>query len=92
VALVAIYITARHMVGGSEHEHIAEVKWENRQTDDTGKNSRSQMVKWIEDGGDARVANGSSYVKVGVVDASPKYIRTYADGVWTNNLLALPEY
>ncbi|MTW13427.1 DUF3892 domain-containing protein [Pseudoduganella eburnea] len=25
---------------------------------------------------------------VGVVDASPPYLRTYADGVWTDNLLA----
>ena len=31
-------------------------------------------------------------VKVGVVDATPPYLRTHADGVWTDNLLALPRY
>jgi hypothetical protein len=81
------------MDDGSHHEHIARVKWENRATGATGENSRAEMVKWIDDDkGDARVADGSSYVKVGVVDASPKYLRTYADGKWTDNLLALPTY
>jgi catechol-2,3-dioxygenase len=89
---VAIYITARHMAGGDKHEHIAEVKWENRQTNETGKSSKAQMVTFIEGGGDARVAKGNSYVSVQVVDASPKYIRTVEDGIWTDNLLALPEY
>jgi hypothetical protein len=28
---------------------------------------------------------------VGVVQTSPKHLRTYADGVWNNNLLDLPE-
>src|SRR5581483_1823015 len=58
---MAVYIIKRHMSGGSKHEHIAEVEWENRTTGDTGKSSRANMVKYIEeDKGDARVANGSS--------------------------------
>jgi hypothetical protein len=89
---VALYITKRHMEGGSGHEHIARVTWENRQTGEGGDSSRAEMVSFIEGDGDARVANGSSYVKVGVVDGRPKYIRTYADGKWTDNLLALPTY
>ena len=90
---MAVYIIKRHMVGGSGHEHIAEVEWENRSSGETGKTSRAGMVKYIEeDNGDARVANGSSYVQVGVVNATPKYIRTHADGKWTDNLLALPTY
>ena len=90
---MTVYITARHMIGGAKHEHIAEIKWENRTTKATGKSSRAEMVKWIKsESGDARVAKGQSYVKVGVVDAAPPYIRTYADGVWTDNLLALPVY
>jgi hypothetical protein len=81
------------MVGGSRHEHIAAVEWENRATKATGKTSRAGMVKFIEvDKGDARVADGSSYVQVKGRDAIPKYIQTYADGKWTDNLLALPEY
>ena len=31
-------------------------------------------------------------MSVGVVDANPPYIRTHADGVWTDNLLALPRF
>jgi hypothetical protein len=33
-----------------------------------------------------------NYVDVGVVrpPVGPPYLRTHADGVWTNNLLALP--
>jgi catechol-2,3-dioxygenase len=89
---MAKYITARHMSGGTKHEHIAKVKWENRTKGTTGEKTRAAMVKWIEDGGDARVANRSSYVEVKVVDATPKYIQTYADGISTDNLLALPEY
>jgi hypothetical protein len=50
------------------------------------------MVDWINEGGVARVQQGANEVAVGVVKASPPYIRTYADGKWTNNLLALPEY
>ena len=89
---MAVYVTARHMVGGSKHEHIASVRWEDRATGKTGQNTRAEMVRWVEGGGDARVAKGSSYVRVRVVNAIPKYIQTYADGVWTDNLLALPEY
>ena len=52
------------------------------------------MVEWISK------KNGSAYVcgdhahiaKVGVVKADPPYIRTFADGVWNDNLLALPRY
>jgi exosome complex RNA-binding protein Rrp42 (RNase PH superfamily) len=90
---VAVYMTQRHMSGGNGHEHIAEVKWENRATGASGQATRATMVDWIKNkGGDARVANGSSYVSVGVVEASTPYIRTYADGVWTDNLLSLPTY
>jgi hypothetical protein len=80
------------MEGGSKHEHIAKVTWEDRDTEHTDESTREAMVTWIEDGGEARVADGASYLKVRVVDAIPKYIRTYADGKWTDNLLALPTY
>ena len=89
---MAIYVTARHMVGGTKHEHISEVKWENGTTKETGKSSRAEMVDWIKKGGEARVAKGQSYIAIKVVEASPPYIRTFADNLWTDNLLALPVY
>ncbi|MEN4450123.1 DUF3892 domain-containing protein [Mycobacterium sp. SM3041] len=45
-------------------------------------------------GGIAYVYEAGRQVRVGVVtpQVGPKYLRTYADGVWTDNLLALPRY
>ncbi len=90
-----VYITEVHMSGGgSAHEHIADVRWRNPESGDTGESSRETMVDWIQNkGGEARVRDDSGDdVQVGVVDANPPFIRTYADGVWADNLLALPRY
>ncbi|MFF8953753.1 DUF3892 domain-containing protein [Streptomyces sp. NPDC014940] len=89
-----IYITAIHLSGGAKHEHIDSVRWENPSTRKTGESTKQEVVRWLEahKESEARVRNGASYVLVGVVKASPPYIRTYADGVWTDNLLALPRY
>ena len=57
-----------------------------------GLKHRAQMVEWINDGNRAIVSDGNRTVDVGFVNASPPYIRTYADGVWTDNLLALLRY
>jgi hypothetical protein len=90
-----VYITAVHMTrGGTKHEHIASVRWINPTTRKTGQNTRSEMVEWIQTKqGDARVRDGAGHdVHVGVVKVMPPYIRTFADKVWTDNLLALPRY
>jgi hypothetical protein len=50
------------------------------------------MVDWIDQGGEAWVTDGRRSVRIRVVRAHPPYIRTYADGVWSDNLLALPRY
>lgn len=90
---MAVYITQVHMETGTGHEHIAKVKWENRADKTTGESTKAAIVKFIDvDKGEARVADGASYVHVGTVNATPKYIRTYADGKWTDNLLALPRF
>lgn len=89
-----VYITAVHMSGGTRHEHIASVRWMNPADRRTGQSTRSEMVDWIRNRkGDARVRDRVGHdVRVGVVKVSPPYIRTYADRVWTDNLLALPRY
>ncbi len=90
---MSVYITARHMVGGTDHEHIASVKWENVDNSNTGESTRATMVDWIKNkGGKAYVKDGGGKVGVGVVEATPPYLRTHADGKWTNNLLALPTF
>jgi Protein of unknown function (DUF3892) len=90
-----VYVTARHMVGGEGHEHIAEVRWRDPADGNTGASTRQVMVDWIENkGGDARVSDGTRDVQVGVVHPQygVPYLRTHADGVPTDNLLALPRY
>ncbi|MEV4894680.1 DUF3892 domain-containing protein [Nonomuraea sp. NPDC055795] len=91
---MAIRITHIRLEGGSQHEHIVRLWWTNPSTGKTGDNSRAELVKWIES------ENGKAYVEdargnradvhVVVPSHGAKYLRTKADGVWTNNLLSLP--
>jgi hypothetical protein len=86
-----VYVTHIRLVGGDSHQHISEVIWRNR--DELAQSTREAMVEWIRDeGGDARVVSGEREVSVGVVDADPPYIRAYAKGAWTDDLLALPRF
>jgi hypothetical protein len=91
---VSIRITATRLSGGQGHEHIIRVWWINPADGKVGDNSRAEIVSWIE------TQNGKAYVEdaagnradVHVVKPTygEKYLQTYADGVPTNNLLALP--
>lgn len=88
-----IDITAIHMSpGGSRHEHIESLRWRNPEGGATGQTDRAGMVNWISDGGEAYVVVGNLRVQVLVVSANPPYVRTSKDGVWQDNLLALPRY
>jgi Protein of unknown function (DUF3892) len=91
---MSISITAIRMSGGNTHQHIVRLWWTSPSTSETGDNSRAEIVSWIEN------QNGKAYVEdahgsrgdVGVVTPAygEKYLRSYADNVWTDNLLALP--
>ena len=89
-----LYFTAVRMSGqGTGHEHIASLQWTNSADGTTGSSTTATMVDWIQNmHGVAKVKSGPREVSVGVVHAWPKYLRTHADGVWTDNLLALPRY
>ena len=88
-----VYIEAVRMsTAGTGHEHIAGVRWRNPSDQNTGDSTTAVMVKWIDDGGVAKVASEAGDVSVGTVEGTPKYLRTHADGKWTNNLLSLPRY
>ncbi|KYK45164.1 hypothetical protein A1D31_11065 [Bradyrhizobium liaoningense] len=59
----------------------------------TGKWTRQSVIAWIEAGSHTfyTLVNGKR-ADVGVVQgANGKYVRTYADGYYNDNLLALPE-
>ncbi|WP_326959272.1 DUF3892 domain-containing protein [Amycolatopsis sp. NBC_01286] len=92
---MTIRITAIRLSGGQGHEHISRLWWTNPADGSTSDNTRAEIVAWIED------KNGKAYVEdarsnradVGVVTPAhgSKYLRTYADSKWTDNLLALPQ-
>ena len=91
---MAIRITHIRLSVGSGHEHIVRLWWTNPGDGANDDNSRAEIVAWIEkENGKAYVEDaGGHRVNVGVVvpTSGSKYLRTYADGVWTNNLLSLP--
>jgi hypothetical protein len=91
---MAIRITAIRLTGGTKHEHISDLWWTNPSTGASDVSTRKTIVDWIEN------QSGYAFVQdrfgdkadVGVVTPQhgEKYLRTYADSVWTDNLLALP--
>jgi uncharacterized protein DUF3892 len=86
-------ITAIRQAAGDKHQHIVHLWWIERETGRSGDGTRAEMVDYIEQGGQACVDDGHGHVAaVGVVTpaSGPKYVQTYADRVWTDNLLALP--
>jgi hypothetical protein len=93
-----IYITEVRMdPPGTEHGHVAAVKWEMRESPEAGESTREEMVDWIGNKeGFAHVRDeAGNEVEVRVVrpkEAQP-YLRTYPlDGIPSDNLLSLPRY
>lgn len=93
---MAIRFTHKRMSPGySDHEHITHLAWVNTvDSTQSGTSTKAALVKWVDDGGKAQVGTGTNAVPVGVVRPSygEPYLRTYADGKWTNNLLNLPDF
>jgi len=92
-----IYITEVHMdPPGTHHGHIGKVRWEMRESPETGESTREEMVDWIRDKkGFAHVRAGAGRdVEVRAVrpEKGRPYIQTFADGDAKDNLLALPRY
>ena len=87
-----VFVTAVRMAGGNGHEHIASVRWRNPDSGKTDQSRREQMVAFINKNGaeTVKVTDGIATVSVGVF--REKWLRTHADGKWTDNLLALPRY
>jgi len=95
---MSVRITCISKDGGNHynpHEGVTNYGWVNDQDGKTGNSTRQQMVDWIEN------QQGRAYVKdsrgniasIGIWTSAAgyKYLRTYADETWTDNLLALPE-
>lgn len=72
----------------SRHEHITHLGNAN------GKSSRADVIAWIENKTHTfhTTVNGkTAYIGVVTPTQGAKYLRTYADNEWNDNLLALPE-
>ena len=88
-----VQVTHIRMKGnGSGHDHITDVRWYSPQSGELGTSTLATMVTYIREKKRAYVCDGRRITEVGVVDASPPYLRTYADKVWSDNLLALPRF
>ena len=89
-----IHIYAVRLSGGTQHQHITRLRWKNPDTDKPGENSRAEVIDWLRADADNRayVCGGGHLARVLIVNAHPPYLRSHADGVWTDNLLALPRF
>lgn len=86
-----IYIThIRLSSEGTDHEHITNVKWHDSVRDERKHCTTEVMVDYIKKDNAVYVTDGDNTVRVGVY--KDKYLRTHADGKWTNNLLSLPRF
>ena len=78
-----------------QHHAITHLGWIEDGTGKTGKSTRMEMYDWIKNNNgvayvlDAR--GNKAYVGTRENQYGTKYLQTYADQVWTDNLLALPE-
>lgn len=84
------YIVA---VGGAEHAQARHRGYlGNRGYNEKRQSHDPAMVEFINKGNSVKVSDGMTRVDVGVVEAAPPYIRTYADRQWSDNLPARPRY
>lgn len=75
------------------HEAITHYGWV-KSNGESGKSTRAVMVKYIDDGNHAYVTDSyghKAYCYVRTSSKGTKFLQTYSDGSYTNNLLHLPE-
>ncbi|PIZ76303.1 DUF3892 domain-containing protein [Candidatus Peregrinibacteria bacterium CG_4_10_14_0_2_um_filter_38_24] len=77
------------------HEAVSHYGWLNPQTNESGKADRASMVVWLETQGNSayvmdRIGN-KAYCGVRKSANGNKFLQTYADQTYTDNLLNLPE-
>lgn len=72
---------------------ITHLGWENETTGESGKSTRSAMIEFLENGGNAYVRGVYGTIAWLVVRMrnGVKYVKTVADGRESNNLLELYE-
>lgn len=88
-------INKEHGYHQDPHHAIQNIGWMNEEDGKTGKNTRLEIYNWLKDkGGKAYVTDrygNRAYVYPRENANGTKFVQTYADNVWTDNLLSLPE-
>ena len=89
-----VRFTAVRLVGGNRHEHIASLQAVDTATGQLYNDTRAAWVAYLERGNSGFVHDRYGN-EVGVyvnTNGYTKWVQTYADGIWSDNLLALPRY
>ncbi len=93
---MAIRCTAVRMsAGGYLHEHITHIQWVEDGASNYNYNTRAEMVAFVSKGGLAYVRDqrgNVAYLRVRRTATGTEYVQTQADGIWSDNLLALPRF
>lgn len=89
-----IYVTAIRLTGGAQHQHIGSVWWLNSQDGKSDNTTTESMIDFIDKGNTVKVGGKTGPATVGVIrpNVGKPYLRTHADGSWSDNLLALPRF
>ena len=93
IAKMRYQIIARRMSppDSRHYQHIVAVQW--RANGQVGQSTRQDMVTALEIGHTAYVQGSASQSEVGVKeDNGVKYLRSYANDYWDDNLLSLPTF
>ncbi|GAA1230193.1 hypothetical protein JOF42_000363 [Microbacterium phyllosphaerae] len=79
---------------GRGPDAIIAYQWVSRDSGKVGWSDKPNMVSFVRGGGTAYVGQGANQVITRVVDPERgnAYIRTVADGYYTNNLESLPTF
>lgn len=86
IEMARYQVTCITLSGGRSYEHITHIGFSNGV-----RWTKQEGVNFLRTAGNSLfVADQRGTVEVGVVDGNPPYLRTYADGRYTDNLLALP--
>lgn len=92
---MALQITGIRKPNPSDpHEAISHYRWLDHDDNTTGIDEREALIAWMEENKvKAFVANGSDKVWCGIRknQHGTKYLQTYADDQWNNNLLSLDQ-
>jgi uncharacterized protein DUF3892 len=93
---MAVRITCIIKPGGhnNPHEAISYLDWINPATNVTKRSTRLEIYEFVKGGGEAYVEDdkrNKAFLMARVSAAGNPYVQTHADGIPTDNLLALPD-